>query len=72
MIRGATNSKTTALNARIADLRDALLTAPCPGGGWNGMPAEIADRGATVADCLKHGVCGCSYGEVVKKAEGRA
>lgn len=41
-----------------------LKAQDCPGGGWNGMPPDI--ERATVADCLKHGVCGCIYGDAVQ------
>jgi hypothetical protein len=40
----------------------------CPGGGWNGMPAELEGE-ATVADCLAHGDCGCIYGDAVQHIE---
>ena len=42
----------------------------CPGGGWNGMPERLEGM-AEVKDCLAAGVCGCVYGDVVKKIEGR-
>lgn len=45
-------------------LLPALRSARCPAGGWNGMPKEIVT--ATVADCLKHGTCGCDLGDAVK------
>lgn len=41
----------------------------CPGGGWNGMPAELEGK-ATVADCLAHGVCGCILGDAVQHIDG--
>lgn len=45
-----------------------LKAQACPGGGWNGMPAELEGR-ATVADCLAHGACGCIYGDAVQHIE---
>jgi hypothetical protein len=54
----------------IERLRAALLTVPCPGGGWNGMPAELEGR-ATVADCMSHG-CGCIYGAALRGNEQNA
>lgn len=45
-----------------------LKAQDCPGGGWNGMPAELEGR-ATVSDCLSHGVCGCIYGDAVQNIE---
>jgi len=62
------NAETAHVMAAAPDLKAALLTAGCPGGGWNGMPKDILR--ATVADCIKHGVCGCNLGDAVKKAEG--
>lgn len=44
-----------------------LKSQDCPGGGWNGMPAEL--ERATVADCLANGVCGCIYGDAVQHIE---
>lgn len=46
-----------------------LKAQPCPGGGWTGMPAEIEERGATVAECLADGSCGCIYGDAVQHIE---
>lgn len=43
-----------------------LKDTRCPAGGWTGMPA---DMDPTVENCMGHGVCGCIYGEVVRKAE---
>ena len=45
-----------------------LKAQECPGGGWNGMPAELEGK-ATVADCLAHGTCGCIYGGAVQHIE---
>lgn len=45
--------------AEIERLRGALRTCPCPGGGWNGMPADLEP---TVAACVDNKVCGCVYG----------
>jgi hypothetical protein len=45
-----------------------LKSQDCPGGGWNGMPAELEGK-ATVSDCLAHRTCGCIYGDVVKHIE---
>lgn len=47
------------LLAEIKRLRAALRTCPCPGGGWNGMPAYLEP---TVAACVDNKVCGCVYG----------
>lgn len=45
--------------AEIERLRVVLRTCPCPGGGWNGMPADLEP---TVAACVDNKVCGCVYG----------
>ena len=45
--------------AEIERLRAEIKTARCPGGGYNGQPA---DEEPTVENCLKAGVCGCSFG----------
>ena len=50
-------------------LRTALRKAPCPGGGFNGMPAG-ADP--TIGLCLDHECCGCVYGDILKGDEQRA
>jgi len=50
--------------AKIERLRAALLSAWCPAGGFNGMPA---DAEATVALCLKHGDCGCTFGSALEQ-----
>lgn len=42
-----------------------LKSQECPGGGWNGMPAEL-EGNCTVADCLAHGTCGCIYGDAAQ------
>lgn len=48
------------------DMLAALLTAPCPAGGWTGQPEDIFQ--ATVKDCLAYGVCGCNLGDAARKA----
>jgi hypothetical protein len=60
------------LIAAAPDLLRELRSSPCPGGGWTGMPDEVADRGATIQDCLNAGVCGCGSGAAVAKATGAA
>lgn len=64
------NAAAAQMMAAAPALLDELRTALCPGGGWNGMPKDIVV--ATVDDCLKHGVCGCSKGAAVTKATGPA
>lgn len=56
------------LEAENERLRDALASAPCPAGGWTGQPKEIVF--ATVADCLKHKVCGCNLGDALSPQQG--
>lgn len=46
-----------------------LETSRCPGGGWNGMPADIEP---TVENCMAAGACGCSCGAVIAKARGQS
>jgi len=57
-------------NARLVaaapDMLALLKDTGCPAGGWTGMPDDIQP---TVANCMKHGNCGCTYGEVIAKAE---
>lgn len=59
-----------ALIAAAPEMLALIKETRCPGGGWNGMPERLEGI-AEVKDCLAAGVCGCIYGDVVKKAEGR-
>jgi hypothetical protein len=56
------------MRERCDELLAELKSCLCPGGGWNGMPKDME---ATVQACMTHGVCGCTLGAAVAKAEGR-
>lgn len=49
------------------DMLAALRTCRCPGGGWNGMPADVEP---TVENCMAAKACGCDCGAAVAKATG--
>lgn len=54
------------LIAAAPDLLAELRNSPCPGGGYTGQPSYELP---TVQACLNAGVCGCSAGDAVRKAE---
>ena len=54
--------------AEIEQLRTALKECPCPGGGWSGMPERME---ATIANCMAHDACGCSFGVILRHMPGR-
>lgn len=61
-----TDRELEALVIEREHLRAALLSVPCPGGGFTGMPK---DAEANVALCIKHDVCGCQYGDALRVYE---
>lgn len=54
------------LLAAALDMLALLKDTGCPAGGWTGTPDDMQP---TVSNCMKHGNCGCMYGDVVRKAE---
>lgn len=50
------------------ELLAALRSCHCPAGGWTGIKD---DTEPTIENCMREAGCGCVYGGLIRKAEGR-